>query len=178
MKWGKIIILFGLLAFSGCRNTKAPDKKKLEKIEDLYKIVYDLYQKLGYEEIDSINKVYDTLDQQMTFYTDSLGNGLKESDYHKLEEIHSDLYNYLHASNSFNEEIFTLEDNISRLEYYVRSGKMSDSLFYTRFDKESQELNDLADRINDKRKIVINSILSYKQIKPQLDKVINAGLSK
>ena len=178
MKWGKILILVCLLAFSGCRSTHAPDQKKLEKLEDLYKVIYDLYQKLGYKEIDSINKVYDTLDQQITFFADSIGNGLSVSDYRKLEKIHSNLYNYLHVSNSFNEEIFTLEDNISRLEYYIRSGKMSDSLFYVRFDKESQELYDLADRINDKRKIVLNSISSYYRIKPQVDKVINTGLFK
>ena len=178
MKWVKIIILSGLLVLVGCRNTKLPDRAKLEKIEGLYKIIYDLYQKLGYEEIDSINNVFDTLNVQMAYYIDSLGNGENAAYYRTLKDIHSELDNYLQANNSFNEEVYTLEDNISRLEYYVRSGKMSDSLFYERFKTEQQDLNDIADRIYEKRKVVMSNISSYYRIKPELDKIINTTSSK
>ncbi len=172
MKQCKIILTILLLILAGCKNASAPDKKKLEKIDGLYQIIYDLYQKLGYDEIDSLNRVYDSLDRQITLI-DSLGKTKSVTFYDQLDEIHSDLHNYLNASSNFSEEIFTVEDNLSRLEYYVRSENISDSLFYERFNKEEQYLNDLNTRINDKRKIIMNDVSAYFRLKPRMNKFIN-----
>ena len=178
MRWIKIIIIPVLLMLTGCGNTHTPDHIKLKKIEEMHKIIFDLYQKLGYNEIDSINNVFDTLNFQIAYYVDSMGNNENSRYYHSLYSIHNTLNNYLQASNSYNEEIFTLEDNIFRLEYYVRSGNMSDSVFNERFKTEEQDITGLANRINEKRKTVLNSISSYYEIKPEIDKIIYARTSK
>ncbi len=165
-----VLLLIATL-FASCINTS---KKTIQpaNIEHAYNEVYELYQQIGYSELDTLSSVFNLLDQ-IVFYFDS--TAIRPDNFKLLKESKDELYNFLISFNEFHEEIYTIEDNLSRLEVYYNEKGIQDSTYYARLSHELELLESIKLRIKIMKKKADSLVKVVNTFGIKVDYEINAS---
>lgn len=131
-------------------------------LQQAFTQVYSLYKQIGYNELDTIGKTFNRLDQIVEYYDSSAE---KPPDFQLIVQTRDRLSAYLTSFNEFHEEIYSVEDNLLSLENSYNAGNIGEAELKKWVKLEDKLLENIQSRIISMRQKADSTLSSITSVK-------------
>jgi hypothetical protein len=149
------LVFLLLLVLTACKTKDSA----IVNFEGLYIIIDGLYHTVSSEETDSLNRLYIRLNEKLIALQSA--GALTVSKQEEDQQVLKELDNYLRACNQFHAEIFSLEDQLKRIEEQAKQQQIDSAALVLQLNFQKESLDELAERIYSKRSYIFSVLQRF-----------------